>query len=1724
MSNQVTSIGSFTPELASEITQYNVLRDRLPGDVLELPYKWNTVKIGYNDFVVADTINYSMEKLYENWLYIISQSLMPSNDLPDNTYRTHMIIDKGSGVEWVSQKSYDQSNDSEITSVKHILKIQNKLNANHYNMVLATTTNLIMLSGDGVSSVDVLINPDNPYLSKRKSNSSVTHPSNGILFRDISRVIVNDNQDMFVLDAHHKMIFKFDISGALALDEAILKNDTPGRLLTGTVGGNGELDHKVKFINPVAMTSIGNRLFVLDYNTETRESVIKEFDSFLNWKQSYPLGDVLPSDPLDMIYDNNLNMFYIMCHNRSSNLSTQNDYLELPILVRVDASGTYLDQTPMADPILNEQMIRDDIFKRIYMSVENVNVMYVVTDKTVYKKYISRADRYIGSFKLTDKEIGPIETSREIEDITIFESYVTNNTQTLQKDEILMVESTRAGVYRFLEDSKYQQTIADGFESKILYYDDIKINRLESVDVVVYNKMFYKLLHNNLMLLENLSRRFTTYYDQNGFSIYIGFKYMNEFELESLTHEITPDMYVSSNELVLADTVNRCLRIQYELQDKILELLQERSINVFPIIDKPVVFESALDTDQDGTDDMYDVDDDNDQLIDTDEITAGTDPLDSDTDDDGLLDGQEVHGVDVGDGVIFTSDPLDVDTDDDMLTDTQEITGTGKYYTKSDPRQIDTDSDGLTDYEESITHESDPMRVDTDGDQLNDGAEIQHGANPRNVDTDQDGILDGDEVNIHGTDPVNLDTDGDTVTDYEEIFTYGTSATDIDTDDDNVPDNIEISTIAFSGVSSLSADSGYPPLALSALYSDPLNSDTDGDGYIDSADRAPGDPRKATGDNFDHDDDGIPDSADADHTSNASELDYDQDNIIDKFDPDDDNDTTPDEVDSQLGDGQSGQHIDYNPGDSSSMNQPMPDEPDEFDDQFDPDIDGDGVLNEQDPDFTNQPDTDGDGVIDVYDKDDDNDGLSDILEQEIGTDPLDIDTDDDTLTDKQEHDTMLASAAGSISSTLSSNPVSADTDNDTYRDDIDHAPSDPLSATGNDPDGDGIDNFADMNDDGDMKPHGDNTFQQSQDELFDFEDADHDSNTGKVDTDSDGWIDEYDTDDDNDGLSDTIESELGTDPLDTDSDDDGLTDFEETNAFKDMNNDGQLNAGDIQFKDGRTTDPLNVDTDDDELTDYEEVTGVTAGGTNFAPTSPVSADSDGDNLTDREEITGVVDIDNDGVVDLSTTEAVTDPLLSDTDSDGLTDLEELQQGTLPTDPDTDNDTAIDSVDEYPFDNTQTSILNDPNHTGVYDKKSYQYGNVDHRNDTRIVKFAWANEDASDTVFYDSNVGHSNIDLTLKGDVNNMGLYGATLPDKDGNNGFKYIDNTTGNDSRPVAYDTSQNDTYWGDDIPITWSQGITQVSQPITRLDDLTPAISASDVSVSIIHGTKDDDGLGVEQDATTSVYYQKQGWHDVLYELFTVNLGVFTNSTTSTNSNNELIDLHYLKQDILDSPWKLFKANGTGNLGHVGATHVNVRVGWSIDTPYTEQLPGGKLKRIPITHIHRSEEEFGIITIYVRFSVNGAHTISLSSYDPQEHHEWNQHLASNTLSSDWDQRWETYQDTWGTSGQNIIKSQPIAVTTSTGWVYPVYLDFAAARDANTTPGDPITTINFEHNGQQLEAFHPDTSTILPKSKGGTTQGPYITYNYLTNNTTILPGEIYFEHPTIMLNHTLTGL
>ena len=170
-----------------------------------------------------------------------------------------------------------------------------------------------------------------------------------------------------------------------------------------------------------------------------------------------------------------------------------------------------------------------------------------------------------------------------------------------------------------------------------------------------------------------------------------------------------------------------------------------------------------------------------------------TDPLNADTDADGLIDGIEVMGWEilvVNRGVQptwVTSDPGLYDTDADGLSDFAEFSSAcnGGGSNASNP---DTDSDGLSDLQESgdnfmwegEAYSTSPCMFDTDNDGLEDGEEVIAGednflTHANNSDTDNDGLVDGHEVLFvprpfqNPTNPLLNDTDSDGMLDGWEM-------------------------------------------------------------------------------------------------------------------------------------------------------------------------------------------------------------------------------------------------------------------------------------------------------------------------------------------------------------------------------------------------------------------------------------------------------------------------------------------------------------------------------------------------------------------------------------------------------------------------------------------------------------------------------------------------------------------------------------------------------------------------------------------------------------------------------------------------------------------------------------------------------------------------------------------------------------------------------------------
>jgi uncharacterized repeat protein (TIGR01451 family) len=470
--------------------------------------------------------------------------------------------------------------------------------------------------------------------------------------------------------------------------------------------------------------------------------------------------------------------------------------------------------------------------------------------------------------------------------------------------------------------------------------------------------------------------------------------------------------------------------------------------------------------------------------------------------------------------------------------------------------RADADGDGLTDADET-TRGTDPNDADTDNDGLDDGVEVTAGTNPLDADSDDDGLADGADglvdTDMDGTiNALEPDSDGDGLNDGTEAgVTAATAPPGTNTSSMNFVPDLDPSTTTNpravdsdgDGVNDGLEDKNHDGRT-DADETDAADGDTDDDGLGDGAEDADKDGVVDAGETngrlFDSDGDGLSDGVERGVTTPATGTD------ATRFVADADPTTTTDPLDTDTDDGGLTDGTeDTNKNGRIDAGEKNPNDP--SDDDVDTDMDGlDDVTERMLGTDPNDPDSDDDGILDGADGITDTDGDGRI-------DALDPDSDDDGINDGVE-----------------------DTDHDGM---FDPGETDRRNV---DTDGDGIrDGVEDADHDGLVDPN--------------------ETDPRKPDTDGDGLPDGIE-DTDHDGTFDPGE----TDPRNPDTDGDKLPD-----GVEDKNHDGDVDEGE--------TDPRVPDTDGDGLKDGDEDANQN-GVVDPFETNPLVFDTDGDGIGDGKEI------------------------------------------------------------------------------------------------------------------------------------------------------------------------------------------------------------------------------------------------------------------------------------------------------------------------------------------------------------------------------------------------------------------------------------------------------------------------------------------------------------------------
>lgn len=562
----IRTVTGFDGEVSNSFTF-----DRYLGDPLSLPYSYNEIKIKTNELCVADNINASFHKLHYNFLYLNAQTRVASNHFPTiyDGFLASTETTGSSSISWYDSSTVTNhlstqlsaygdgstSNGTILSGLVDCAVVHGVGTARRYVGFAANSGTLI-----GFHASEPTDNSADILFAKKTIEDATSLP-----FQNIKSVAINSDKNLFVLD--NVLIHKFDVNSVLTSNPA---TSAIGRFLIKSIGGVGtSIFDKDKFNTPIAI-DIGkdDKVYVLDQEHRG----YKIYDRDLNWistasKRGDFINELSGSPVVDISVDDINEHAYV--------LSKGGAILEYD-----------KDHFLINTHILKDKIDSGEVYKKIVQSRKYDNLLYVLTDKALYKKFKTKMSRSIGAFKLTENNI----KSDTLTFVDIMISDVLSYDFVFLGAEITFsnVGSSVGAIYKFNEDINYKTISRQSYKLNLFPLSSVDVANDEYVTSWVVNKSIHKFLYNHMLFRDSVFGKYVGVYDGLGRPQYVGVDYLTEKDKNLFDYSTGINNFVGLNEVVLAETLNRSLKEIYDLQVEFLEMCEEKYNNVFPLVSQVV--------------------------------------------------------------------------------------------------------------------------------------------------------------------------------------------------------------------------------------------------------------------------------------------------------------------------------------------------------------------------------------------------------------------------------------------------------------------------------------------------------------------------------------------------------------------------------------------------------------------------------------------------------------------------------------------------------------------------------------------------------------------------------------------------------------------------------------------------------------------------------------------------------------------------------------------------------------------------------------------------------------------------------------------------------------------------------------------------------------------------------------------------------------------------------
>lgn len=492
--------------ITTETLNSGLTFNRFPGEVLQLPYSQDEIKIQPNDTVSSDVINLKLKHLHENFLYLFSNSKICSNLIPVSSSAI-MGLSAGenqnsNNLTWKRGLSSSQFVPatgiylSAFNAAKCIYAVANT-ELPIYNFFISDGQTVILY----FSTDDDVNLTRNPVLFTVFNPTPIGVPENNVRFKDVVSIAEGPDDTALILDKGANTLYQYEIRG-LRYDDNVFSKRV---FFKNLIGEFGTAQEKLSFNAPVDVVTYNNEVYVLDAGN----NCIKKYDQNLNWLNTYLLNrDFLTYKPQKLKVDQNGNFYCLLSANRFYVYSNEFQNKQEIVIDYLNANETVID---------------------LAFSKTDKDIYYVVTNENIYKGLVNNLGNTIGKylfylFKYDNPQV-----------ISAFASVNYGNND---KNLILSYNpNSNAQILGSFIDNKnlYDNLTISDFD--IYSLDDILIKPEEYVQSWVVNKAISKLIANHLRFIDQIIGKFQFKYDSRGNSIFQFTRYLTAKEKQQLTQE-----------------------------------------------------------------------------------------------------------------------------------------------------------------------------------------------------------------------------------------------------------------------------------------------------------------------------------------------------------------------------------------------------------------------------------------------------------------------------------------------------------------------------------------------------------------------------------------------------------------------------------------------------------------------------------------------------------------------------------------------------------------------------------------------------------------------------------------------------------------------------------------------------------------------------------------------------------------------------------------------------------------------------------------------------------------------------------------------------------------------------------------------------------------------------------------------------------------------------------